>query len=497
VPSLVLSYYGYQNWSSRRAWRNFQAGLKQSGEPLNLSSLLPGPVPDNANFARSRAFLALLSKTNREPTGLFDRISSHGPPSSPAQGNTLLMEWTRQAPSPLHAYLKGNFTRMSSKTVSPARAPSIPQAAYALANQYRQQPGGRSETNRSEDAAAILRELQSRSETLRELAEAANSLSALQLSTNRDARAVLAADGEASLLIERLHLLFQIRACASLASDRNADAAEDLLTGLRLARLARQLPDARSTVRVQELLMRSLQALWEGLNQQAWTDPQLASFQHELATFNLLADYTNVIRRVVLANIEVWRAIPDSTNPGISLPTANGGYMSEQAWQFQPRAWWFDSCIQLHNAGRTAIEQVDIATGRFQQNGNWSEMQGLPLDSPSRDLLQTYMWWGGAEPRSIAFAQTSFNQAIVACALERFRLQNGAYPATLEQLVPAFLNSIPHDPMTGRPIIYQPPEQGRRFILRGVGPNGVDDRKSPVSDDWLWSCSTNTPSAKK
>jgi ABC-type transport system involved in multi-copper enzyme maturation permease subunit len=485
VPSLVLSYYGYQNWSSRRAWRNFQAGLKQSGEPVNLSSLLPGPVPDDANFARSPAFLALLSKTNRENPGLFERISSHGPPSSPAQGNTLLMEWTRQAPLPLHAYLKGNFA-------SPKAVPT----GYALAYQYKLQRGSGSETNRSEAAMAILQDLQPRSETMRELAEATLRLPALQLSTNRDARAVLYSDGEPSLLIERLHLLFQIRACASLALDRNADAAEDLLTGFRLARLARQLPDARSTVRVQELLMRSLQSLWEGLNQQAWTDPQLAAFQHELAGFALLADYTNAIRRVVLANIEVWRTIPDSTNPHISLPASGGGYMSEPAWQFQPRAWWFDSCIQLHNAGRTAIEQVDVASGRFQQNGNWSEMQGLPLDSPSRDLLQTYMWWGGADPKSIAFAQTSVSQAIVACALERFRLENGAYPAALQQLVPAFLNSIPRDPMTGRPVIYQFPEPGR-FILRGVGPNGVDDRKLTASDDWLWTYSTNSPSAKK
>ena len=149
---------------------------------------------------------------------------------------------------------------------------------------------------------------------MRELAAAAARLPAFQTSTNRDARAVFQPAREPILLLERLHLLFQVRACASLALGRNADAAEDVLAGLRLARLARQLPDARSTVRVQVLLTRSLQPLWEGLSQQAWTEPQLAAFQHELAGFNLLADYTNAVRRVVLAHIEVWRAIPDSTN---------------------------------------------------------------------------------------------------------------------------------------------------------------------------------------
>ncbi len=268
-----------------------------------------------------------------------------------------------------------------------------------------------------------------------------------------------------------------------------------MLAGLRLARLARQLPDAGSTVRVQVLLARSLQPLWEGLSQQAWTEPQLAAFQHELAGFNLLADYTNAVRRVVLAHIEVWRAIPDSTNPYIALPASDGGYLSEPAWQLQPRAWWFESCIQLHNAGRNAIEQVDVAAGRIQPAMNWSDLNGLPLDSPSRELLQQSSWWG-ANPASVAFAQTSVNQATIACALERFRLANSVYPETLDQLVPALLARVPHDAVSGRPMIYQPVGEGS-FILRGVGPNGTDDRKNKPSDDWLWTYSTNTPGAKK
>jgi hypothetical protein len=292
-----------------------------------------------------------------------------------------------------------------------------------------------------------------------------------------------------------LHLLFQVRACASLALGRNADAAEDVLAGLRLARLARQLPDAGSTARVQVLLTRSLQPLWEGLSQQAWTEPQLAALQHELAGFNLLADYTNAVRRVVLAHIEVWRAIPDSTNSYVVLPASDGSYRREPAWQLQPRSWWFESCIQLHNAGRNAIEQVDIAADRVHQGMNWSDLSGLPLESPCTELFQQSLWWG-AYPGSVAYAQTSVNQATIACALERFRLGNGVYPETLEQLVPALLARVPHDAVSGRPMIYQPVGEGS-FILRGVGPNGMDDRKNNPSDDWLWTYSTNTPSAKK
>ena len=34
-------------------------------------------------------------------------------------------------------------------------------------------------------------------------------------------------------------------------------------------------------------------------------------------------------------------------------------------------------------------------------------------------------------------------------------------------------------------------------MLRGVGPNGTDDRKKPSSDDWLWSYSAYKPNEKK
>jgi hypothetical protein len=465
AAALVVSYYGCHNWRSQRAWRTFQISLKQSGESLSLLALLPERAPDDANFARSPAFLGLLSMTNRESTGSFERMRSFVS-SSGSAGNSVLMDWSRQTNSPLHPFVSG--------ISQPSR--------------------GGSGMNRTEDAAAILQSLQSQSATFRELAAAAIRLPTFQTSTNRDAGAVFHPAREQILLLERLHLLFQVRACASLALGQNADAAEDVLSGLRLARLARQLPDARSTVRVQVLLTRSLQPLWEGLSQQAWTEPQLAAFQHELAGFNLLADYTNAVRRVVLAHIEVWRAIPDRTNSYLALPAADGGYMSEPAWQLQPRAWWFESCIQLHNAGRDAIEQVDVAAGRIHEAMNWSDLNGLPLDSPSRELLQQ-SWWG-ANPASVAFAQTSVNQATIACALERFRLVNRVYPETLEQLVPTLLARVPHDAVSGRPMIYQPVGE-RSFILRGVGPNGTDDRKNNRSDDWLWTYSTNTPSAKQ
>jgi hypothetical protein len=466
VTAIVTGYFGYHNHRSRRAWRTFQTGLAQSGDSLDLARLLPNPVPDDANFARSPAFRALLAKTNNPAKGLFQRLQSFDLQPGGNVVNFGMMEWTRQSPSSLRAFL----------------------------NLIEQKSQGGFSTNRKDEASAILRDLQSQSGRLRAVADAAARLPAFQVSTNRDPSAVFHSPRDPVTTLERLHLLFQVRACAALAAGQNADAAEDFLTGLRLARLARQVPDVHSTLRLQTLLARSLQPLWEGLGDHAWTGPQLATFQNELAGFNLLADFTNAVRRVVLAHIETWRAIPDKTDGDRAIPSPDGGYQFERAWELQPRAWWFDCCIQLHHAGQNVLEKVDVAGGRMQSAMNWGDLNDLPLDQSSSQLLLQWVW--GVNPGLVSFAQTSVNQAIVACALERFRLTNGVYPETLDALVPALLPRIPNDAVSGRPIIYQRGEDGS-YMLRGVGPNGVDDRKSKTSDDWLWTYSTNTPAVKQ
>jgi hypothetical protein len=354
-------------------------------------------------------------------------------------------------------------------------------------------------TNAAEYASVLLLGLQSQRETMSAVA-AAVQLQFLQTSTNRNASAVLHPNQNELLTLERLQLLFQVRACALLAVNRAPEASEDLLTGLRLAWLARQLPDARSTIRVNLMVMRSLQPMWEGLGELQWNDAQLAAFQQQLAEFNLLADHTNAIRRVVLANIEIWRAIPNAETKHISIPQPDGGYASESAWQLQPRAWWFDNCIQLYHAGEDAIENVDVAGARVRAQFNWGNLSDLPLATESSQLFQQY-YWSGPSPTLVSFAQNAVNQAVIACALERHRIANGKYPETLEQLVPAFLDRVPNDIIRGRPMIYQQ-VQGR-YVLRGVGPNETDDRNSKapagtpaVSDDWLWSYGTNAPTVR-
>ena len=86
---------------------------------------------------------------------------------------------------------------------------------------------------------------------------------------------------------------------------------------------------------------------------------------------------------------------------------------------------------------------------------------------------------------------------VTAIALKRYQLKHRAYPADLNSLVPEFLSAIPLDPVDGNPLRYHPNADGT-FLLYSIGVNGKDDGgvsadrslyykwldiKAP---DWVW-----------
>jgi type II secretory pathway pseudopilin PulG len=106
--------------------------------------------------------------------------------------------------------------------------------------------------------------------------------------------------------------------------------------------------------------------------------------------------------------------------------------------------------------------------------------------------------------QTLARNQIMVNQAFVVCALERYRLAQGAYPETLDALVPRFADKLPHDIIGGQPLKYRrmedPPSQSSgaasgKFLLYSVGWNEKDDggqvvlndgRPGLEQGDWVW-----------
>lgn len=88
-------------------------------------------------------------------------------------------------------------------------------------------------------------------------------------------------------------------------------------------------------------------------------------------------------------------------------------------------------------------------------------------------------------------AQTVNRMTAVTCALERYRLKNGAFPEKLDDLAPAFLPTPPLDPVNNQPFHYKRTSDGW-FELYSIGLNGRDDggvfktEKGKAELDWVW-----------
>lgn len=99
------------------------------------------------------------------------------------------------------------------------------------------------------------------------------------------------------------------------------------------------------------------------------------------------------------------------------------------------------------------------------------------------------------------YADNLIQQAIIACALERFRLDQGSYPSTLEAVRLASGNPLPLDPISLQPMHYRPDPDGG-YTLWSVGFDGRDDggqrqvdgsssgatrfHDSAFLGDWIW-----------
>jgi hypothetical protein len=95
-----------------------------------------------------------------------------------------------------------------------------------------------------------------------------------------------------------------------------------------------------------------------------------------------------------------------------------------------------------------------------------------------------------------AFGQTAADMAVLACALERYRIAHAKFPDSLSELVPQLLPAVPHDVINGQPLSYKlNPEGG--YVLYSLGWNETDDRGTikqtknggveQSEGDWVWS----------
>jgi hypothetical protein len=231
-----------------------------------------------------------------------------------------------------------------------------------------------------------------------------------------------------------------------------------------------------------------------GLARHLWREPQLLALQEQLKQINFLPD----LRQDTLAGPARVSHFYETITPsqlGLVVGFPNYSFKtnswtklkSSLAGHFFPRGWVYQNMIQLANTYQILGDSID-PSGQFVFP---KKVDAASVMARSHAGLFAFVAIRSMPNRVRPFlgtakVQTQVHEALIACALERYRLARNSYPETLDALVPQFLAQIPPDLIGGRPLHYRRADGGK-FLLYSVGWNETDDGGKPGSDDdWVW-----------
>jgi hypothetical protein len=478
IVLLVALLYAEENWRGQRAWTAYHRLLLAKGVDFNWGALAPPPVAERDNFAATPFFAAL-----------FDYApGTHTPRNMAAYNRTAGFAQTgepyleqRRANDPMPAMFYRRRTDLSEGLESFRKTKEPPPG---------QPRSSETSSDRTATAAAVCQTLAKYNSVLDEL----------RLASRRpEARFNFSYDEENTWrtpqphlpVLKRVSAVLALRASAELAL-RNAPAATDdvrLIFALADSQWARYA-----------MLASARQVVWEGLADHRWSDEQLAQFQARLQQLALVSAIQKPLRSEQASinklfgdlhrkpvTVKSWRFGSGVGNMALPyfLWLMPGGWMLQEQVSYDQ---FFEDKL---------LSAVDTETGRIHA--------GLIHDSHHvgsalwnhRLLSDVLLQSVESLLTGAALAQTGRNQAILACALERYRLANGRFPENLDSLSPQFITAeTPSDVITGKSMKYRRTDENR-FQLYSVGWNEKDDGgkvamnpdgKTPnVSEgDWVW-----------
>ena len=133
--------------------------------------------------------------------------------------------------------------------------------------------------------------------------------------------------------------------------------------------------------------------------------------------------------------------------------------------------------IQLEQLDRTEISWDEIA----RNEKRFARHQLGKGFNPITWVMTRWTTWRSIQraemrqQRLVAHLRLLSTELAVRC----YQSEQGRAPAALTQLVPKYLQQVPLDPFTGRPLVYRP--QGANWLLYSVGEDGSDDGGKPVA----------------
>jgi hypothetical protein len=476
--SLVLLFYAEEAWRGKRAWVDLMIDLKHRGDSIELSSVVPPPVPDEQNFVQAPGVAKLLGYGQVEPArssrgGFFCGPPERWPAASWALGQaTDLRAWQkyfRQPPVPGSPHWDEHEEPLSFPT---PQEPGEPAADVLVALSC-------FDTN-----LAILRSAAGRPFAHFPV-EYAKGYWALYEGGVRFPKDTFL--GAANVL--------SLRASAELAQNQAELALGDILLALRLGDTLRQEPFAVAHYTRAEMFMRTLQPVWEGLAGHKWNTAQLAVLQERFSAMTWRSDFRACARGETLLLLDAINQVQAFFEHrhsafGDRLATQTKADERLVIWlvsALYPTGWLYQDKVWLYRYYEQ--HERELSKTGFREASRQQLLAALRRATDPQVVIQGYPKLSAVyeESDKAVYFDTVCQQVKTACALERYRLDKGSYPVSLNALLPAYLAQVPQDILdpSDSPLRYSSREH-KSYELYSVGWNRQDDRAqpSPVEKDW-------------
>jgi hypothetical protein len=458
LVTLIVLFYVEENWRGAREWKKVSAELKAKGYPLTIAEIIPPPIPDEDNIAAAPIFAEL-----------FDAKGKDNPESRLKKAKLIYSSKKGALP----VMTKGELGNLRLFIDKPDETPTVKQAAQNLLAQL---------DNEWNPLLAEVNQALQRSQCRWPLAYEKGFGTPLP-------------NISASLNLTKS---FTLRASIYLELAQSEKAANDLICVYRLAWATMQNPTMISilvSITEQQL---ATSVFWEGCIKNQWQEKDLARIQSALAlldNFSALKQSLPTERAILYATVPQLEKELRNYNDLLRLKNAWGleKHQTFQLW-LRPQGWSHLDLVRyaiLTEAFQNSIDTQSAIINCERINILDKKIESLPENKIRYAFTLLAMPAIKKTTFGIALAGTTNHQAILACALERYKIHHGKLPLTLDELMPEYLDKVPNQVVISEPMIYRRVND-QDYLLYSIGWNMQDDG-GVISDDnradkldWVW-----------
>ena len=497
LVTVVVLFYAEENWRGWHAWNRYRQPLAAQGVPFDYRAFIPKPVPDDQNFAATPFVESwFLERTNfdqrwndnfSQASRVISVSAVEGKRSNRQFMDLAAWEMAFAAVRAGHMNSDQNFN--SDKFDLASRAAAAPAVLAGLRT---------SETNLS---------------LLRVVSDRPYSRYPVVYDLDNPWGILLPHLANIKTAVQRL----QLQACAELAAGESNKALADVRLSLYLADSLKDEPFLISYLVRIACVQLALQPVWEGLAEHAWSDAQLQELQARFSQYDFIADMKRPLdgeRAAGVLTADLLARGKYRLNDLTADPSPPGSTLANLFGRIVPRGWYYQEqlsyCrlfqLQLDggfDANRRQVFPAQLAADAKALDHAFAGRNPVTTICTRHQLLAVIMLPAlNRVPIKAAAAQAAVDEAVIACALERCRQDNGQFPESLGALVPAFSSQLPNDVISGEPYIYhltsdQPSQSSGsasgQFVLYSVGWDTKDDGGVPgktlfdeKQGDWVW-----------